>query len=268
MKSYRYLNENDISFAAIGKSEGEHSMLKRKYARIQIVLFTLAVVSLLIILLLFGFGCERGDNVAPPLILVDGVCYWMYDDSVGVAQQLNDSWAYVGKVRGRVSAGVRPKKNLHANHEIVGAEIYHSNEGRIRIRNTLWGDPINDEIIGNCVIVAFEGQFTLYISEEAHADVYTIMDTAERPSLMIDGVVYSLMSAVDDDDISIPDSFVYLGIVESTVPIENLPMEDFQANRSIVVGASVYRLPSGEDNDIVVFSTANSRYYYKHIPCS
>lgn len=227
------------------------------------------IIMIFIILpLTFGAGCSHGDNIAPQLILVNGVMYYMYDNSAGIAQMLDDSWVFVGKVESCVRSDTQPRRNLQSNHSIVGAEVYHSNEGYIRIANSSWGDPLKDAVTGDSIIVVFEGQFSLYLSEEAHADVLVIMDAAKRHSLMVDGVIYSLMSTTGGENISIPDSFVYLGKVESAVPIDEFPTENLQANRDIVVGASVYRLPIGEESDIVVFHTANLRFYYKHLPRS
>ena len=158
-----------------------------------------------------------------------------------------------------------PAKNFQANYNIVGAEIYHSDEGRIRITDSAWGDPLNDEVIGDSIIVVYEGQRSMYISDEARADVFAIINAAKRHSLMVDGVLYSLMSHSGGEPASIPDSYSFLGVVASAVPIDELPTENLQANRDVIVGASVYKLPFHENNDIVVFHTADSRYYFQRL---
>ena len=92
------------------------------------------------------------------------------------------------------------------------------------------------------------------------------MATVERHSLMVDGIIYSLMATAGGGDFSLSDNHIFLGEVASAVPMGEFPKENLHANRDIVVGAKVYRLPAGESNDIVVFFNADARFYYKHLP--
>jgi hypothetical protein len=73
------------------------------------------------------------------------------------------------------------------------------------------------------------------------------------------------MATAGGGDFPIGDDHIFLGEVTGAVPMGEFPTEHLQANRDTVVGAEVYRLPDGENSDIVVFVSANARFYYKHL---
>jgi len=145
---------------------------------------------------------------------------------------------------------------------MIGVEIFHSSEGRIPITNSVWDDPLNEEVVGDSIIVVFNGQRILYITEEAHTEAYKVMSAVVRHSLMIDGVTYSHMGSGPG---VILNSYAYLGEIINAVPIDEYPTENLQSNREIVVGMRAYRLPPEDNNDIIVIYT-DSYFFYKHLP--
>jgi len=206
--------------------------------------------------------------LAVPAVFVNDTYFRIYaDGQYHDIPDLDDTWVYLGSIQSAAPGWESPTQNYQTNNEtMIGAEIYYSSDGRIPVTNSTWGDPLDEEIIGDSVIVIF-GEFQLwYITEEAHLVVIEVMDTVVRHSLMVDGVIYSLMATAGGGDFSLNENYIFLGEVESAVPMGEFPTENLQANRDTVVGAKVYRLPAGEGNDIVVFFSDNNRFYYKQLP--
>ena len=244
-----------------------------------------SIAILLILAVIFSAftSCRAGDEAdgetgaaAPspetrldvvPAIFVNDTYFRIFADRRQNVPDLDDTWVYLGNIDSATPEWESPAENFQTNEEsMMGAEIYRSFEGRIRIAAGTWGDPLDEEVIGDSIIADIEGTRSLYISEEAYSEVIKVMDAAVRQSLMVDGVVYSLMSVSGGESSSVPDSYIFLGEVMSAVPMREFPTENLQANRDSVVGAQVYRLPPGGNNDIVVFFTPVSRFYYKHLP--
>ena len=203
---------------------------------------------------------------AVPAVFVNDTYFRVFDDRQHIVPDLDDTWIFLGSIQSSASGWESPTQNFQTNNELmIGAEIFHSFEGHVPITNSVWGDPLNDEVVGDSIIVVFEGARILYITEELHAEAYKVMGAVERHSLMVDGVIYSLMGSRSGGYIL--DSCVYLGEITSTVPIDEYPTENLQANRDIVVGMKVYRLPPGDINDIIVlFSDSyTSCYFYKSL---
>ena len=206
---------------------------------------------------------------AIPAVFVNDTYFRIFDDRQHIVPDLDDTWVYLGNIRSAAPGGGKPTQNFQTtNDRMIGAEIYHSSEGRIPITESVWGDPLDEEISGDCIIVVFEDQRIMYVSEEAHSKAYQVMDAVVRHSLMVDGVMYSFMgSGLDSDIVPNPnDNYVFLGEVESAVPIDEYPAGNLQANRELVVGMKAYRLPQNDANDIVVIVIADAYYYYKHLP--
>jgi len=134
--------------------EGHHIM---KNMLIVIVLTSIFAV---------GSGCTHKDAL-PPLLMVNDVMYQSYTDNPNIAQELADSWNYIGKVESCVGLTELPRINFQANHKIVGAEIYHSFEGRIEVHNydrNSQGD--RKEFFGDSVIVTYNGLYFQYLALE------------------------------------------------------------------------------------------------------
>jgi len=205
---------------------------------------------------------------AVPAVFVNDTYFRIYaDEKHHNITDLDNTWVYLGTVRSAVPGWEPPTQNFQTNNEaLIGAEIYHSSGCRIPINYSTWGDPLDEEIVGDIVIVVFEGSRLWYISEEAHSEAFEVMDVVVRHSLMVDGVMYSLMATSGGGGFSLSDNHVYLGEVASAVPMDEYPTKDLQANRDSVVGAKVYRLPPGGNNDIVVFLFTDGYNYYKHLP--
>jgi len=149
---------------------------------------------------------------------------------------------------------------------MIGSEIYFSSGGRIPVTHSIWDDPLDEEVIGDIVIVVFEGSRLWYISEEAHSKVMEVSSAVERHSLMVDGVVYSLAGIAGGGNLVIDDSYIFLGEVLSCVPIDEYPAENLQTNRDFVVGMKVYRLPPDDNNDIIAFHSTDAYYFYEYLP--
>ena len=205
-------------------------------------------------------------DAAVPAVFVNDTYFRIYDDRQDVVPELDDTWIYLGSIQSSALGWEPPTQNFQTNNDLmIGAEIFHSYEGHIPVTNSVWNDPLNEEVVGESIIVVFEGKRILYITEKAHTEAYKIMGAVERHSLMVDGVIYSLMGSRSG---GIEDNCIFIGEIASAVPIDEYPTEHLQANRNIVVGMKVYRLPPGEINDIIVlFSESfNSYYFYKDLP--
>jgi hypothetical protein len=204
---------------------------------------------------------------AVPAVFVNDTYFRIYADELHhPIQDLDNTWVSLGNVRSSVPGWDSPTNNFQTNNEaMIGAEIHFASRGRIPVNNSVWGDPIEEEVIGDIVLVVFEGARLWYISEEAHSEVMTVMDVAVRHSLMVEGVMYSLMATAGGGSFSLNDNHVFLGEIASAVPMDEYPTENLQANRDIVVGAKVYRLPSSESSDIVVFFSSDARFYYSNL---
>jgi len=200
-------------------------------------------------------------SAAVPAVFVNDTYFRLFDNRQHNVPSLDDTWVYLGTIQSSVQGWTYPTQNFQTNNVLmIGSEIYHSPEGRIKVTESVWGDPLNEEVVGDSIIVFFEGERLLYVSEEAHNEAYKVMDSVVRHSLMIDGVIYSFMGSGRAGVIL--DDCVFLGEIISAVPIDEYPTENLQANRDIVVGKNAYRLPPEDNNDIVI----DSYYFYKHLP--
>jgi hypothetical protein len=206
---------------------------------------------------------------AVPAVFVNDTYFRVFtaDEQQHIVPQIDDTWVYLGDIQSNVPGWQSPTQNYQTNNErMLGAEIYYSSEGRIPVTNSAWGDPLEEEVVGVSIIVVFEDLRLLYISEEAHDELIEVMNTIMRPSLMVDGVMYSLMATAGGGDFSLSDNHIFLGEIASATPMDEYPTENLQSNRDIVIGAKVYRLPSGESNDIVVFFNSDERFYFSNLP--
>ena len=205
-------------------------------------------------------------DAAVPAVFVNDTYFRIFDDRQDIVPDVDDTWVYLGKIQGSVPGWKSPTQNFQTNNEaMIGAEIFFSSEGRIPVTSSAWGDPIDEEIVGDIVIVVFEGSRLWYISEEAHSEVIEVMNAVVRHSLMVDGVIYSLMGTAGGGDFSLSDNHIFLGEVVSAVAMDEYPTENLQANRDSTVGAKVYRLPQGENSDLVVFFFPDARFYFKNL---
>jgi hypothetical protein len=205
---------------------------------------------------------------AVPSVFVNDTYFRIFaDEMYDPIPEFDDTWISLGNIQSAVPVWESPAQNFQTNNEaMLGAEIYYSAEGRIPVSNTTWGDPLDEEIIGDSVIVILEGSRLFYISEEAHEKVIEVMDKVVRSSLMIDGNIYSLMGSFGGGNSPISSNHIFLGEITSTVPIDEYPTEDLQANREVVVGMKVYREPPGDDTSVIVFNNAGYYYRYSLLP--
>ena len=237
---------------------------------------TIIIGAVLVLLLMAMMGCGYLNEVNSddasvmrwvhlPAVFVNNTYYQIFENRQPNIPELGERWVYLGDIQSTVPAYKSPAENFQTNHGMIGARIYHAHDGRIPVTTSTWGDALDEEIIGDSIIVVYEGQRFLYISEEAHAEAVKIMDSVERQSLLIDGVMYSLMATEFGGSFSV-DSYIFLGEVKSAVPLYELPKENFQTNREIIVGARIYRLPPDAIDDIVVFHRYGSRFYFWALP--
>jgi len=202
-------------------------------------------------------------TAAVPAVFVNDIYFRFFDEKQNIVPDIDDTWAYLGNIQSSVPGWESPVQNFQTNNEqMIGAEIFHSSIGRIPITSSVWDDPLNEEAVGDSIIVVFNGQRILYISEEAHTEAYKVMSAVVRHSLMIDEIIYSFMGSGNG---VILNSYTYLGETTSAVPINEFPTKNLQSNREIVVGMRAYRLPPEDNNDIIVIYT-DSYFFYKHLP--
>ena len=133
---------------------------------------------------------------AVPAVFVNDTYFRIYADELHHhVPDLDNTWVYLGNVQSAVPGWESPTQNFQTNNEaLIGAEIYYSSGGRIPVMNSVWNDPLEEEIIGDIITISFEGSRLWYISEEAHTDAFEVMDAVVRHSLMVDEVMYSLMA--------------------------------------------------------------------------
>jgi len=204
---------------------------------------------------------------AVPAVFVNDTWFRIFDDRQHIVPELDDTWVFIGTLQSTVPGWESPTQNFQTNNEaMIGSEIFYSAGGCIAVNTCAWGDPIDEVIIGDSIIVVYEGSRLYFISDEAHTEVMNVMNAFMRHTIMVDGVMYSLMATAGGGGFSLSDNHVFLGEITSTVSMDGYPTENLQANRNTLVGAKVYKLPSGDINDIVVFFNSDTRFYFKHFP--
>jgi hypothetical protein len=203
---------------------------------------------------------------AVPAVYVNDTWYRIYDDRQHMVQEPDDRWTYLGGIQSIVPGYESPTVNFQANFEQIGARIYHSYEALIPVTSGSWPASIDEEVIGDSIIVIYEGHRTMFISEATHDEVMIIMDAVKRDSLFIDGNLYSLMASTGGAVIDLDDEHIFIGEVQSAVSVYEYPTENLQANRESAVGAKVYRLPLDHTDDIVIFHFPGGYNFYSLLP--
>jgi hypothetical protein len=202
---------------------------------------------------------------SPSAVFVNDTFYRLFESRQSYVPELDNLWVYLGEIQSTLPTYENPNDNFQANREIVGSKIYHSYEGCIPVTD-FGNDYLGEEVIGDSIIAVIKGHRYLYLSDEANAEVEKIFDAVKRPSLLVDGVMYSLMSTWGRVEFKLDDNYTFLGTVTGAVSLYEMPTENFQANRDVVVGAKVYKLPQGEINDVAAISGDKKCYYYKALP--
>lgn len=78
----------------------------------------------------------RPRFVRPPVLLVDGVTYLAPSRHTLEPQE---DLTYLGEVTGTAALDRTPKKDLQANHDIVGAAVYRRSDGNLAVlEDGLW----------------------------------------------------------------------------------------------------------------------------------
>jgi len=174
--------------------------------------------------------------------------------------EIDDSWVHVGKVESRVQ-GVRPSENFQASSEseIVGADVYHSDTGRI-ILSPRAGFPPNDfvrmdEIFVDSIIVDYRGQRTMYIAKDLVNEVHRQFQSVDPDIgvlLHVNGELHRAGAYWEGGDFRLEDDYIYIGVILSTVPENERPTEDFQVNNTLypLIGAKVYMASSNIDPEL------------------
>jgi hypothetical protein len=232
----------------------------------------LAVILVLLVFITLGCGNVSESNtddlevrwVLPPMVFVNDRIYQVFIPDIDYEQ--DEVWAYVGDIQSTVPGYEIPTENFQSNVEMMDAEIFHAIEGRIPVTSTVWGDSLNDIVVGDSIIVVFEETRYMFITDETRAKVNAITEDVVRSSLMIDGDIYSLMGSFSDNRSTLSGDYIFLGEVTSAVPLNEYPTENMQANREVVVGMKVYREPSDDDESVLVFHTMGAYNRYTLLP--
>jgi len=119
-------------------------------------------------------GEDLEDNAAEvrwaavPAVYVNDTYFRIYaDEHHHPIPDLDDSWVLLGVVQSAVPGWESPIENFQTNNELmIGSEIYFSSEGRIPVTTSTWGDSIDEEVIGDSVIIVFENSKLLYIRDK------------------------------------------------------------------------------------------------------
>ena len=205
---------------------------------------------------------------AVPAVFVNDEWYRIYDERQEIVPELTDEWVYIGDIQSIAPAHEPPTENFQANFGQLGARLYRNNETRIPVKTGSWLASIDEEVIGDGILVEFEDKHILFVSETAHDEVMEIMNAVERDSLMIDESIYSLMGSSSGDNSIDLDKCVFIGEVKNAVSVYELPGEHLQGNREYAIGAKVYRLPEDHKDDIIIFHFPGSYNYYTSFPYS
>ena len=195
-----------------------------------------------------------------PLIRINNVMYQEYDTSTArIAQKLDDTWVFVGKIESFMHETREPVENFQANTNIIGAEVYHSSEGSIVV-NARSNLPLvkGEEFFGDSIIVVIRypiypySECRQYIAQELFGEVYTLLSaTADYGNLLYANEnMYELeliLSPYNPQDDGMYHTSDYLGEILGQVPENEQPLENFFVNYIMIgVGAKVYRLPKEE----------------------
>ena len=203
---------------------------------------------------------------AVPAVFANDTWFRIFDDRQQIIPSIDDTWINLGRIQSAVQGWESPTQNFQSNDEgLVGAYIYHSPQAGIRVINNAWGEPMDTEVMGEAIIVTLNGRNIMYITEESQSKVLDVMNEATRHSLMIDGILYSLMATASGGSFSITENHILIGEVADSVEHISYPTENLQANRDALVGARIYRLPSGSHDDIVVFFNVGTRFYFSNL---
>ena len=203
----------------------------------------------------------------PPAVFVNDTWFQIFQERNNQIPPIDDSWTFLGTIQTIVAGHLPLTENFQSNMDLPGARIYHNYLARIPVTNNTWGEPINEEAFGESIIVVYENRRIMFIPEESMAKVLAVMKAGgERRSLNIDGAVYSLMATAGGGHFAISEGHIFLGEIISSSDINEYPTENMQANRPDLIGARVYRLPEGQVNDIVVFHSSATRYYFSLLP--
>ena len=97
----------------------------------------------------------------PPLLFVNDTLWGQHFDHHSVPA-IDDSWIYLGDILYTVSIEETPTVNFQANRAMIGMQIFHSHDGHLP---AIPGHAA--EIIGESIIVIFEGQYLLFVPLEA-----------------------------------------------------------------------------------------------------
>ena len=210
-------------------------------------------------LLPFPTAQEPMRCVAPSAVFVNDSYYRLFEARQHIVPKLDNLWVYLGEVQSTVPGYESPTENFQVNWEgAIGAKIYHTHEGRVPVHD-LGDDYLGREVIGDSIIVVFSENRYLYLSEETYSKVEEIFNSVKRSSLLIDGILYSLIRT--GGNFYLNDTYTFLGKVTSTISLYESPTENLQANRDIMFGLDVYKTPSEALNDIVVFGNGTCYFY-------
>ena len=116
----------------------------------------------------------------PPMIFVNDILY-LPGTAPWYIPEICEDWAFVGEVQSLTEHfNTIPTQHLQTNHSesFLGARVYHSPSGRIRVSRRHGGAYSYREIYGDSLIVIVNGEKQHYVSEEAHGRVNEILGDA------------------------------------------------------------------------------------------
>ena len=199
-------------------------------------------------------------------VFVNDSWFCLHEERQHLIPAIDDDWVHLGQIQSAVDFLEIPSENFQTNATgLVGAHVYHSPNAHIRITNNARNEFVDRVIYGEAVIVSHNGRRILHVSEETIDTIIATMNEDLRQSLMVDGVRYSLMSTTGGGFVP-STNHTFLGEIAGYTDSTMYPTEHLQANRANLVGARVYRLPEGHNNDLVAFFNMGALFFFRHLP--
>ena len=217
---------------------------------------------------IYGVGTVTpapGTGAPAPMLYANNQMYFDHSADQTLLREIlerDNNWTCIGTIASHTTAV--PAENFQSNRDwlSVGSEVYHSNKGRICFHDGY----ASAEIFGDSLIIISDDHYYQYITRE---DSGTIIDIQSAfifsACLIVNDVMYRHMGSSSGDGFRLDNSYIFLGTVESVVPRNELPTENFQTNLANIYGGSIYLMPpdSHPSWDILVHIRGDHRVYFQ-----